>query len=88
MDKTFLVTGCSKGLGKAISKKLLHLGCTVIGISRSEVQLEGKFTHLKLDLTSGEDDVKNYLLKNKIALLSNVLALCGTKSFIWHWPSY
>lgn len=68
MDKTFLVTGCSKGLGKSICNKLLQLGYTVIGISRSEVKFKGKFIHLKLDLSSGEDEVKKFLLDNKIKL--------------------
>lgn len=36
MMRTIIVTGCSKGLGLSISKKLLMAGYSVIGISRSE----------------------------------------------------
>lgn len=68
MNKTYLVTGCSKGLGYNICAKLLQLGYTVIGISRSEVNFKGNFIHLNIDLRKGEDEVKNYLLKNKISL--------------------
>lgn len=68
MNKTYLVTGCSKGLGKSICKKLLQLGHKVVGVSRTEVNFDGKFSHLKLDLSSGENEVKKYLLDNKIIL--------------------
>lgn len=68
MDKTYLVTGCSKGLGRSICNKLLNLNHTVIGISRSKVNLNGKFTNLNIDLNSGEDEIKEYLLTNKIKL--------------------
>ena len=68
MNKTYLVTGCSKGLGKSICAKLLSLSYNVIGVSRSDIEFNGNFTHLKLDLTSGEDKIKDYLLDNKIKL--------------------
>lgn len=68
MSKTFLITGCSKGLGKSLTTYLLNKGHKVIGVSRSPIEFEGNFNHLSLDLSSGEDIVKNYLLKNKIKL--------------------
>ena len=68
MNKFILVTGCSKGLGKAITSKLLQIGYTVIGVSRSDVTFKGSFIHLKVDLTSGEDTIKDYLLDNNISL--------------------
>lgn len=68
INKTYLVTGCSKGLGRSMCKKLLQIGYTVIGVSRTKVEYEGRFTHLELDLTSGEDTIKNYLLEHNIAL--------------------
>ena len=68
MNKTFLVTGCSKGLGKSLTSHLLNKGHKVIGVSRSLVNFEGDFIHLLLDLSSGEDVIKDYLLENKIKL--------------------
>ena len=68
MNKVILVTGCSKGLGKAITGKLLQIGYTVIGVSRSDITFKGNFIHLKVDLTSGEDTIKDYLLDNNISL--------------------
>lgn len=68
MNKTYLVTGCSKGLGKSICRNLLQTGCSVLGVSRSNVQLDGEFTHLQIDLNSGEEELKDFLLKNRIKL--------------------
>ena len=67
-DSIFLVTGCSKGLGKSICLKLLLKGCKVIGVSRTKVDFDGKFTHLKVNLSEGENEIKNYLLENNIKL--------------------
>lgn len=68
MNKTFLVTGCSKGLGKSITEKLLREGYSVIGISRSGVEPAANLTHLKIDLSDGEDQIKDFLLENDVAL--------------------
>jgi short-subunit dehydrogenase len=35
MQKTYLVTGASRGIGKAIAQKLIHAGYSIIGIARS-----------------------------------------------------
>jgi len=68
MNKVILVTGCSKGLGKAITSKLLQLGNTVIGVSRSDASFKGNFIHLNVDLTSGDELIKDYLFRNNISL--------------------
>ncbi|RPF73861.1 MAG: SDR family oxidoreductase [Rickettsiales bacterium TMED289] len=68
MKKIYLVTGCSKGLGKSITKLLLNKKYTVIGVSRTKVNFNGDFIHIPLDLSSGEDHIKNFLLENKISL--------------------
>ena len=68
MKKVYLVTGCSKGLGKQICNSLLDQGDIVIGVSRSDTEVRENFVHLKLDLSSGEDTIKKYLLDNNISL--------------------
>ena len=68
MSKTFLITGCSKGLGKKLTENLLNDGHKIIGVSRSIVHFEGDFTHIQLDLSSGENIVKDFLQKNKVEL--------------------
>ena len=40
--KVWLVTGCSKGLGKALVEELIAQGYPVIGTSRSKGSLAGK----------------------------------------------
>ena len=60
-SKTILVTGASRGIGKALAEKLLDLGNIVIGTSRNLNSLENlaeKFTRnfypMELDLESTE----------------------------------
>jgi NAD(P)-dependent dehydrogenase (short-subunit alcohol dehydrogenase family) len=51
-----LVTGCSSGIGLAITEALLAQGWQVTGISRSAPALEDAgFSHLSADLTDPED---------------------------------
>lgn len=60
-SKTAIVTGASRGLGKATAIALLQKGATVFGIARSETELEalaaewgGQFNPVILDLTREE----------------------------------
>jgi NADP-dependent 3-hydroxy acid dehydrogenase YdfG len=50
--RTIIVTGASRGIGRAISNRLLAEGCAVIGISRSPQQSQDdNFTPVALDLS-------------------------------------
>lgn len=48
---TWIITGSSKGIGKAIAQKLLNQGDKVIGISRTKGEIEHEnFTHISFDM--------------------------------------
>ncbi len=50
--RSIIVTGASRGIGKAITDKLLTEGCAVIGISRSPQESRSKqFTPVTIDLS-------------------------------------
>lgn len=50
-----LITGTAKGIGKAIAKKFLALGHTVVGIDILESTLNNPlYTHFKTDILRGE----------------------------------
>lgn len=65
--KRALVTGASKGLGKAIALSLIDEGVEVISISRSPIDY--KAIHIKCDLNEQVPDLKNY----KIDIIVNNL---------------
>ncbi|MDQ0870126.1 NAD(P)-dependent dehydrogenase (short-subunit alcohol dehydrogenase family) [Arthrobacter sp. V1I9] len=46
-----VVTGCSSGIGLAITRSLLADGWAVTGLSRTETSLDGKFEWLRADLS-------------------------------------
>lgn len=53
INRTFLVTGASSGIGRAIAERLLSLGCQVIGVSRDcrqFTQAHAGFSAITLDL--------------------------------------
>ena len=71
-----IVTGASSGIGKAITNRLLALGYSVIGISRSVVadDFEGeRFQALQSDLTDSNAVIKlcEHLKKEDISILVN-----------------
>ena len=51
-QRKLLVTGCSRGIGLAITRRLLADGHLVVGISRARPEIDAAgFTHVKLDLS-------------------------------------
>jgi 2-dehydro-3-deoxy-D-gluconate 5-dehydrogenase len=65
-NKTALVTGCSRGIGKAIAIGLAQAGCDIVGVSSSNVieqkdladtitNLGKSFTYYQIDLSSNQD---------------------------------
>ena len=73
MEKVVVITGVSKGLGKALAEEFKSNGFTVVGISRSEVDFVD--FHISTDLTNKEDirKVQEEVIKkfNKIDVLIN-----------------
>lgn len=76
-QKTLLITGASKGLGKVISEYYLNKGWKVFGCARSESQIEHEhYQHFQLDITKVEEvsklfkDIRQYT-KHLNALINN-----------------
>ena len=52
MKKNILITGCSSGLGLALTNYYLQKGFKVYGISRNKPEIQNKnFTHISFDLS-------------------------------------
>lgn len=65
--KTAVITGTSRGIGKATAEKFLNEGYNVIGCSRTANNIESKnFTHIDLDLAVGESVIEatSRIIKN------------------------
>ncbi|EDP74143.1 SDR family NAD(P)-dependent oxidoreductase, partial [Hydrogenivirga sp. 128-5-R1-1] len=60
MNKTCLITGVSKGLGKALALKFKKEGFTVVGVSRSKPDFEIDY-HIEVDLA--EKTAVEYIYK-------------------------
>lgn len=62
MSKNILITGCSSGLGLALSKLYLEQNFNVYGISRNKAEIEHEnFKHLACDLSDISNIKKNCL---------------------------
>ena len=64
-NKTVLVTGCSRGIGLAIAKKLIQENYFVVGTSRSELDFSNllgsdRCLHIPVDI-SREDSISNLI---------------------------
>ncbi|MDQ0618342.1 SDR family NAD(P)-dependent oxidoreductase [Arthrobacter globiformis] len=74
-DQHAVVTGCSSGIGLAITRRLLADGWAVTGVSRTAKPLDGKFEWLQADLAEPES------LADSIAGLRPVDALVHAAGF-------
>jgi 3-hydroxy acid dehydrogenase/malonic semialdehyde reductase len=69
-QSTCLVTGCSRGIGAAISHRLLEMGHHVIGISRNLPEFSPEnFTHITADLSD---------LRSLPGILNDIATICAT----------
>ncbi|MDF1883752.1 SDR family oxidoreductase [Sulfurimonas sp. SAG-AH-194-C21] len=53
--KLAVVSGASSGIGKAIALRLLSLGYSVLGLSRTSSILDENYEHYKVDLTNEKE---------------------------------
>lgn len=87
--KTALVTGASRGIGKAICKELLQAGYTVIGLSRNislrdavldDIAKENyvQYSGVKADVSNADDYNKVYdIVKEKFGILNLLVHNAG-----------
>jgi len=96
--KTILITGVTRGLGRAMAKEFIRLGHTVIGCGRSEkgiVELETRFTspHDFAIVDVAADDQVAAWAKRVLAtkgvpdLLINNAALINRNAPLWEVPA-
>lgn len=51
-----VITGTSRGIGFALAKHCIELGCEVVGCSRSESEFNhDRYTHYQIDVTKNEE---------------------------------
>ena len=64
--RNILITGASRGLGKALAEHYLALGDSVIGCARSEQSIDHEnYTHFQVDIASPEDVADLFLKMRK-----------------------
>ncbi len=80
MSKNILITGCSSGLGLALTNFYLDSGFTVYGISRSKIDIKHKNFNFKAFDLSKIDDIKEKLTPfiNEISEIETVFLNAGT----------
>jgi short-subunit dehydrogenase len=76
--KTAVVTGITQGIGRAITKKLLHEGFHVIGCARNERDLAAMAQHWNHSGTVLETHVVDVADRAQLTAFSNAILASGT----------
>ncbi len=94
--KTIVITGVSKGLGRALTEKFISLGHRVIGCSRSVKAIanlqnqypQHYFTAVNVaDEQQVKDWIKSFIDKNHPDLVINNAAIINQPASFWEIPS-
>lgn len=80
-NKTVLITGSSRGLGKDLSNYFINLGYNVLGLSRSFMPSDKNYTHVQVDISDYNELKKSLSNVEKIDLLINNAAIFTMKKF-------
>lgn len=63
--KAFIITGVSKGIGLELAKQLISEGHFVVGIARTESELDGmKFIQADLSITENLESIMNEIIES------------------------
>lgn len=72
--KTVLVTGSTRGVGKAITEHFLSNGATVIGFARSHTDnTDENYHHFQLDLAQPDEIIKTFQDLNKQSISIDIV---------------
>ena len=82
MDKniTYIVTGCTGYVGNVLTKKLMELGCNVIGLARDKDKVERVFKDNKPTIVYG--DIRNKLDLEKLFVGDNPFVVIHTVAYV------
>ncbi len=79
-NKTFIISGTSSGIGKFLTKKLLNLEASVIGLSRTNTNIKPNknYLHYQIDLRELEksNDLYQNILKNH-GVINGIISNAG-----------
>lgn len=94
MGKTILITGVTKGLGRALAEWYIANGHTVIGCGRSTEVMELRFAHPEphdFSVVDVSEDVKVRIWSDKVGAVPDILicnaALMNTPANLWEIPA-
>ena len=81
-DRNILITGASRGLGKALAEYFLQQGDNVVGCSRSEGGITHEnYHHYQVDVTSAEEVAELFFkLRKVITNLDGLINNAGVAS--------
>ncbi|NGX38845.1 MAG: 3-oxoacyl-[acyl-carrier-protein] reductase FabG [Chlamydiae bacterium] len=82
MTKTILITGTSRGIGRAIAIQLLSEGYQVIGLSRTQSIEHDNYTHYQIDLA----DLST--LPDRLKTLNLTIDGLICNAGIWHYSNF
>jgi NAD(P)-dependent dehydrogenase (short-subunit alcohol dehydrogenase family) len=87
MNKTIVITGVSKGLGRALTEKFINLGHTIIGCSRSQDAIEHLQQQYPQHYFTVLDVADNEQVKTWVASFPNIPDLVINNAALINYPA-